>query len=153
MLTATAASVLLLLTPAQDQKNCSEPKRPASGTTLRLVLKLDVAVLDSEAVAVPNAVVRFQDAAPSLVDRDEGRIVGSTGSDGRLITTVSHEWQDYFSETRRPDTGAFAILINAPNGEVAVRQFVVECLVPTEGGYAARIRIDLRRRRDSVIIF
>jgi hypothetical protein len=117
------------------------------------VLKLDVTVLDAEAVAVPNAIVRFQDAAPPLVDRDEGRIVGFTGADGRLTTRVTHEWHDYFSETRRPDSGAFAILIRAPNDEEAVRQFVVECLAPNENGYAAQVRILLRRRRDSIIIY
>ncbi len=152
-MTAAAVSVLLMLTPAQDRKDCREPKRPASGTTLRLVLKLDVTVLDSEAAVVPNAVVRFQDAAPSLIDRDEGRIVGFTGADGRLTTRVTHEWHDYFSETRRPDTGAFAILIHAPNGEVAVRHFVVECLVPNEDGYGAEVRIRLLRSRDSVIMY
>jgi hypothetical protein len=154
MVTTAAVSVLLVLTPTQDrQAQCREPKRPATGTTLRMALTLDLTLLDSESAAVPHAIVRFQDAAPPLVDRDEGRIVGFTGADGRLTTKVTHEWRDYFSETRRPDSGAFDILIDAPNGEQAVRHFVVECLAPNEDGYAAQVRVLLTRRRDSIIIY
>jgi hypothetical protein len=148
-----AAAILLTTWSPIQGKQCEVPSRPPSGSTLRMVLKLDLTLLDSEAVPVPHATVRFVDAAPPPSQRDAGRIVGSTGADGRMSAQVAHEWDDYFSETRRPDSGAFDIVVHAPNGEDAVRHLVVECLPRVGDRYSAQVRILLTRTRDSIIIY
>ena len=152
MVNVAAVLVLAIVAPGQD-KQCTVPKAPIDGTTLRMVLKLELTVLDSEAVPVPSATVVFVDAAPPPADRGSGRLLGATGEDGRMTAEVIHLWEDYFSDTRRPDSGAFDIVVHAPNGEDAVRHLVVECLPRVGDSYTATLRILLTRSRNSVVIY
>src|SRR5438046_1976969 len=109
-MTGLAALLLLTLSPALGQEvRCKEPERPATGSTLTMLLKLDLTVVDSEAAAVEFASVSFLDAAPPVPERGAGRPVGLTRADGRLTAEVTYEWPDYFSDTRRLDSGAFDI--------------------------------------------
>ena len=82
MVIAAASLLCAALSPIQG-KQCTLPSRPPTGSMLRMVLKLELALLDSEAIPVPHATVTFVDAAPPPSERDAGRILGLTGADGR----------------------------------------------------------------------
>ena len=128
---------------------CKVPAMPAAGESLVMNLRVELRVVDVDRKPVRNAKVAFLDAS---VRNSEKRSVGQSDEDGYLAANVSQQWVDYFKKDRRPDSGAFDILVEAPNGDSLVRHFAVECLPRRAEGFLLRAEIPLRLSRDTFVI-
>ncbi len=99
------------------------PPPPGEGPGLTMKLHLTVEATSSQGGPSEGISVTFLDTAPPPKERGLGLRIGTTDANGKLDRHITYTWSDYFSGSRRPDSGTFDLLIG-----LEVVHAAVECL-------------------------